>query len=77
MKAAQIKPEDTVKVDIEIYEQHGGNHWAQARYLVHGIDDVLWTDDLEEAITYLKYDLERLLKRKSVKNQKPPRPANQ
>ena len=28
--------------------------WAQATYLVHGWDDVLWTDDLAQALEYLR-----------------------
>lgn len=31
--------------------------WAQAKYLVHGWDDTLWTDDIDEAMTYLKESL--------------------
>jgi len=40
-------------LDVEIYEPTTDG-WAQARYLVHGHDDVLWTDDLELALAYLK-----------------------
>ena len=32
----------------------------QARYLVHGIDDVLWTDSIDAVVAYIKNDLERL-----------------
>lgn len=46
-------------VDIEVYNRGGlGENRAQARYLVHGHDDVLWTDSLQDAINYLKHDLE-------------------
>ena len=40
------------RLDIEVYES--SNEWAQARYLVHGYDDVLWTDDLDEALLMLR-----------------------
>jgi len=42
------------KLDIEIYEKWGGDEWAQAKYLVHGYDDVLWTNNLEDALQFLK-----------------------
>jgi len=42
-------------LDIEIYKPDGD--WAQARYLVHGHDDSLWTDSLEDAITLLRESL--------------------
>lgn len=29
----------------------------QARYLVHGKDDVLWTDDVEAVLAYLRREL--------------------
>lgn len=45
-------------VDVEVYEPHGEGQWAQARYLVHGKDDVLWTDDIEAVFNYLREDLE-------------------
>ncbi len=31
--------------------------WAQARYLVHGHDDVLWTDDIEAVLAFLRESL--------------------
>lgn len=56
-----------VALDIEIYRRKGSSgyidgqiidDWAQAKYLVHGFDDVLWTDDLDEAVAYLKTSIE-------------------
>jgi hypothetical protein len=47
-------------LDIEIYDEWGESHWAQARYLVHGLDDVLWTDDAAEALEYLSAELGRI-----------------
>ena len=43
-------------LDIEIYEK-AGSGWAQAKYLVHGFEDVLWTDDLDEALAFLKQSI--------------------
>jgi hypothetical protein len=40
-------------LDIEIHDPTIGN-WAQARYLVHGHDDSLWTDNLEDALDFLR-----------------------
>jgi hypothetical protein len=39
-------------LDIEIYSPTIDS-WAQARYLVHGYDDVLWTDNLQHALEFL------------------------
>ena len=44
-------------LDIEIYEKAGSDVWAQAKYLVHGFEDVLWTDDLDEALAFLKQSI--------------------
>jgi hypothetical protein len=44
-------------VDIEIYDTTKDS-WAQAKYLVHGIDDVLWTDNLDQALQFLKTQVE-------------------
>lgn len=46
-------------VDIEIYEPEEGQ-WAQARYLAHGHHDVLWTDDLDEALAFIKASIESM-----------------
>jgi hypothetical protein len=43
-------------LDIEIYEKAGVG-FAQAKYLVHGFEDVLWTDDLDEALAFLKQSI--------------------
>jgi hypothetical protein len=40
-------------LDIEIYNTKTDD-WAQARYLVHGHDDVLWTDNLEHALEFIR-----------------------
>jgi len=45
-------------LDIECYDKTV-NTWAQATFLVHGIDDVYWTDDPEEAASYIKSELIR------------------
>ena len=41
------------KLDIEIYDPQKDS-WAQARYLVHGHEDVLWTDDPDQAVLFLR-----------------------
>lgn len=45
------------KLDIEVYAEWGDKHWAQAKYLVHGHDNVLWTNSIDEAIAFLKASL--------------------
>ena len=57
-------------LDVEIYDEYGDDVWAQERFLVHGVDDVLWTSDVEAVVNYIRYDLERLLKELSEFNQK-------
>jgi len=44
-------------LDIEVYSKWGADVWAQARYLVHGYDDVLWTNDVDDALSFLKEGL--------------------
>ena len=46
------------RVDIEIYTNYGDGYWAQARFLVHSMSDVLWTNDLESALNFLRAFLE-------------------
>jgi hypothetical protein len=43
------------RVDVEVYEPDDG--WAQAKYLVHGYDDVLWTDDAGRAAAFIEASL--------------------
>lgn len=50
---------DGFTLDIQIYKNYGNGHWAQERYLVHGIDDVFWTSSIEDAVAYIKSDLEK------------------
>lgn len=57
---------DGFTVDIEIYANHGEGYWAKKRYLVHGLDDSMWTSTISEAIAYLKYELERLENRDAI-----------
>jgi len=42
-------------VDIEIWDEE--DEWAQGRYLVHGHDDVFWTDSMDYALAFLKNSL--------------------
>ena len=41
-------------LDIEIYDTSISQTWEQGRYLVHGHDDSLWTDDLDAALEFLR-----------------------
>lgn len=59
-KEINRKGYDGFTIDIQVWKDFGINKWAQAHYLVHGIDDVLWTNSIEEVIIYIKSDLERL-----------------
>ncbi len=40
-------------LDIEIYDPKEDS-WVQARYLAHGHDDCLWTDNIDEALAFLR-----------------------
>ena len=46
-------------LDIEIYDAKN-DACAQATYLVHGYDDVLWTDSIDDALQFLRESLERI-----------------
>lgn len=41
-------------LDIEIYEKAGVG-FAQAKYLVHGFEDLFWTDDVEASKNWFLY----------------------
>lgn len=47
-------------LDVTVFDEWGDHVFAQAKYLVHGFDDVLWTNDIDSVIAYLKDDLIRL-----------------
>jgi hypothetical protein len=56
---------DGFRLDVEVYSSVGIKSGfniitAQARYLVHGIDDVLWTDSIEDVLAYFREELKRL-----------------
>jgi len=40
--------------DVEVYDPKIDDEWRQAKFLVHGIDDVLWTDDIDAAVAFIK-----------------------
>lgn len=47
-------------LDIEIYDtEDKSDNWAQAKYLVHGYDDVFWTDDIDDAMEFMKSSAEK------------------
>lgn len=50
------------KLDVEIHDPetcNNGKNFIQAKFLVHGFDDVMWTDSIEDVIAYIKEDLEK------------------
>lgn len=50
-----------MRLDIVIFEaDEVASGLGQARYLVHGHDDVLWTDDIDAAVEYLRQCLEEI-----------------
>ena len=51
---------DGFTIDVQIYSSYGIGRWAQERYLVHGIDDSLWTSSKDDVINYIKEELVRL-----------------
>jgi hypothetical protein len=54
------KEETTMMIrhlDIAVYDEWGDGCWAKARYLVHGRDDVMWTNSVDDALAYLQSDL--------------------
>jgi len=40
--------------DIEVYDPKIDDNWRQGKFLVHGIDDVLWTNDIDAAVAFIK-----------------------
>jgi len=50
-------------LDVDVYDEYGDGHWAQARYLVHGYDDVCWTNDPAVACRFLLDQLRELAER--------------
>lgn len=40
--------------DIEVYDPKVDDDWRQAKFLVHGIDDILWTDDIDAAVAFIR-----------------------
>ncbi len=44
-------------LDITKFDEYGPGTNAQCQYLVHGYDDVMWTDSLDDAVEYLKESL--------------------
>ncbi|MHA2010502.1 MAG: hypothetical protein ACW980_24580 [Promethearchaeota archaeon] len=43
-----------------MYQKYGEKEWAQAKYLVHGYDDVLWTNNVNEAVLFLRESMKKL-----------------
>jgi hypothetical protein len=49
--------------DVEVFSAAdvGDGKFAQGRLLVHGYDDVLWTDDVDAAVAFLRESIDRAL----------------
>jgi len=41
-------------LDIEVYNKNINDEWPQGKYLVHGYDDLFWTDSIDDALSFLK-----------------------
>ncbi len=46
-------------LDIEVYNTKI-DKWAQATYLVHGYNDVCWTNDMDEVLLFLRGQLAQI-----------------
>ena len=46
--------------DIEVYDKK--DDWEQGYFLVHGYDDVLWTDDSKQAAIFIQTSIEKARK---------------
>ena len=57
-----LYPEASWIFDIEVFDEFGEGHWAQARFLVHGYEDVLWTNDIQAAAAFMIATLEAVSK---------------
>lgn len=51
-----IKPGFTL--DVVVHEESYSAR--QAKYLVHGYDDVMWTNEIDDVLCYIKQELERI-----------------
>lgn len=47
-----------IKIDIEVYDKTKTD-FAQGKYLVHGYEDVFWTDDIRDAILFFVEELRK------------------
>lgn len=47
-------------LDIEVYPNPEEGDWHQEKYLVHGIDDVMWTSNKQMVVEYILDELRRL-----------------
>ena len=60
MSLHEIYPKAPWIFDIECFNEYGDGYFAQERFLVHGIDDVLWTSSLDDAANFIKESLKRV-----------------
>ncbi|KKK45907.1 hypothetical protein LCGC14_1079520 [marine sediment metagenome] len=55
---------DVYIVDIEIFTEEGKNknEWIQGKYLIHGLSDVYWVNNIDDVLKIIKKDLEKYKK---------------
>jgi hypothetical protein len=56
-------------LDIEIYDINEDD-WVQGKYLVHGYRDVLWTNDLDAAMLFMRESVVAISIKKETNNAK-------
>lgn len=59
-----IFEERSYYLDVEVFDKYGEGYWAQERFLVHGLDDIFWTDDPAKAASFLQDSLEQIIVQK-------------
>lgn len=60
MKGINQDGYDGFTLDIQVYKNYGEGYWVQEHYLVHGTDDALWTNSIDDAVNYLRNELVRI-----------------
>ncbi len=49
-------------LDVEL---HTPDDTSQAKYLVHGYDDLLWTNNIKDVLLFLKYQIQQIERNKN------------
>jgi hypothetical protein len=53
--------------EIEVYDENIADSWPQGKYLVRGYNDVLWTNNLGQAIKFISESCKKALEEGSTK----------